>query len=89
MMASVDPAGRRVISMQDPQAQGTAALVFGWLRALHQGDAFGTPWRLLVALTGVALPMMAVTGGTLWWLKRRNRMRLSAQRRAAVQGATQ
>ena len=89
LMATIDPAGRRLITVQDPQAQGVAALTLGWLRALHQGDAFGTPWRLLVALSGVVLPLMAVTGGTLWWLKRRNRLRLSAQRQAAQRRAAQ
>ncbi len=86
-VAMVDPAGKRVLSLQDPRTEPMPALVLGWLRALHFGEAFGMVWRVLVALAGVTLPLLAVTGAMLWLLRRRNRLRLSAQRRAALQGA--
>ena len=88
-MATVDPAGRRVLSVQDPRTAPTGLLVVGWLRSLHFGEAFGLPWRLLVLATGIVLPTMAVTGATLWLLKRRNRLRLAGQRRAAIEGAAE
>ena len=85
----VDPAGRRVVSLQDPRTESMAALALGWLRALHFGEALGPVWRALVCLTGVGLPVLAGTGATLWLLRRRNRLRLASQRRAAVQGVAQ
>jgi uncharacterized iron-regulated membrane protein len=89
VMATIDPAGKRVLSVQDPRTASAGALTMGWLRALHFGEAFGLPWRLLVSLCGIALPLLAVTGATLWWLKRRNRLRLAGQRQAALQGAAE
>jgi uncharacterized iron-regulated membrane protein len=85
--ATIDPAGKRVLSVQDPRTEPVGLLAIGWLRSLHFGEAFGLPWRLLVLATGIVLPTLAVTGATLWLLKRRNRLRLAGQRRAAIEGA--
>jgi uncharacterized iron-regulated membrane protein len=87
--ATIDPAGKRVLSLQDPRTASAGILVMGWLRALHFGEAFGLPWRILIALSGFVLPTMAVTGVILWLLKRRNRLRLAGQRRTVVQGAAE
>jgi uncharacterized iron-regulated membrane protein len=89
VVAMIDPAGTRVLSLQDPRTAPAGMLVVGWLRALHFGEAFGSPWRLLVALCGIVLPALAVTGVTLWLLKRRNRVRLTGQRQAAFQRAAE
>ncbi len=89
VVAVIDPAGERVISLQDPRTASAGMLTVGWLRALHFGDAFGLPWRLLVALCGIVLPLLAVTGATLWLLKRRNRLRLTGQRQVAFQRAAE
>ncbi len=85
----VDPGSRRVVSLQDPRRQTAAMQALGWLRALHFGEAFGTPWRLLVIASGVVLPLLAITGALFWLLKRRNRLRLSSQRHAALQSVAQ
>jgi uncharacterized iron-regulated membrane protein len=87
--ANIDAAGSRVISLQDPRTQTLAARSLGWLRALHFGDAFGPVWRVLVVLTGLALPLLAITGTTLWMLRRRTRLRLAVQRDQALQGAAE
>jgi len=74
VVAVIDPAGQSVLSLQDPRSAPIGVLVIGWLRALHFGEAFGWPWRLLVVLCGAVLPTMAVTGAALWLLKRRSRV---------------
>jgi uncharacterized iron-regulated membrane protein len=89
IMAMVDSAGRRVISLQDPRTGSSGAAVLAWLRAMHFGEAFGPPWRLVVCVGGGLLPLLAVTGATLWVLRRRNRTRVALQRRAALQGAAE
>ena len=88
-MLVMDPAGRTVIAVQGPGTEPAAALALGWLRALHYGEAFGAGWRVLVALCGAALPLLAVSGATLWVLKRRNRLRLANRRRAALQAVAE
>ncbi|VCU71752.1 hypothetical protein PIGHUM_03842 [Pigmentiphaga humi] len=42
---------------------------------LHSGRLLGTPGRILVSLTGVAVAMLSITGVILWWRKRRARAR--------------
>ncbi len=42
-------------------------------RALHTGAIGGGAGRLLAALASLTLPLQAITGGWLWWTKRRNR----------------
>ena len=89
IIVTVDPAGRRVLSMQDPSTQKLALVSLGWLRALHYGDAFGLAWRVLVLLAGLAMPTLAATGTALWLLRRRNRRRLLSQRQDAMAGAAE
>ena len=85
----LDPAGQRVMSVQDPKAGPFGEWLVGWMRAVHFGEAFGWPWRGLVFLTSVALPTLAVTGVTLWLLKRANRRRVQARKQAAMQAAAE
>jgi uncharacterized iron-regulated membrane protein len=84
-MATIDPAGRRVISLQDPRTGSSGAAALAWLRAMHFGEAFGPPWRMAVCIGGLLLPLLAVTGVTQWVLRRRIRNRVALQRVAALQ----
>lgn len=81
---SISPAGRRVFSVQDPSNDSAGSFTVAWLHVLHYGEAFGWPWRVLVMASGLVLPLLAVTGATLWMLKRRNRNRIAVQRQAAL-----
>jgi uncharacterized iron-regulated membrane protein len=74
----LDPATRLVLSVQDPRLQTWPARVLGWLRALHAGEGLSLAWRLMVCATGVALPLMAATGVSQWWLRRRQRRHAAA-----------
>ena len=85
---TIDPAGHRVISVQNPSGSFGEWLL-GWMRAIHFGDACGLLWRALVFLAGLGLPTLAVTGSILWWMRRRIRRRVQAQRDAALQGAAE
>lgn len=58
-------------------------VVTGWLGAIHVADLKGLWFRIVVAVFGVALATIAVTG-VLVWLKKRT----IASRRAAVRGHT-
>ena len=80
----VDPYRRTVIDVFDPQAMSAGETFLAWQRALHEGNGLGAGYRLLVFLSGVIIPVFAVTGFLMWWLKRRNR-RAGEKARAAVQ----
>jgi len=46
-----------------------------WLYPLHTGGAFGWTGRLLIALSGVVMVVLNVTGLYVWWVKWRMRRR--------------
>jgi uncharacterized iron-regulated membrane protein len=83
--AFVDPGARRVIELRDPRAYSAAESFLAWQRPLHAGQGLGQPWRLLVFLSGFLPILFAVTGASMWWLKRRNRRVAEARRLAALQ----
>lgn len=57
------------------QVDGTAGDVFSaWMLPLHTGEAFGWPGRILIALSGITLSIVIVTGILIWARKRRARM---------------
>lgn len=59
-------------------AAGTRYFKF-WNREVHNGTAFGRWFQLAAAVTGLAVPLLAITGPIIWY--RKNRGRLFADRR--------
>jgi len=49
-----------------------------WNREIHTGDIGGLPTRILVCVTSLMLPVMAVTGPLIWWNRRTRQMRSKA-----------
>ena len=47
--------------------------VSNWLGALHMGHVGGLAWRSTVALTGLLVCGLSVTGVLIWWVKSRAR----------------
>lgn len=83
----LDPYDGRVVATTDLSSLSTAdRLQMRWVYALHVGHYGGTPMRLLYALIGLAPLGLAVTGLTVWWMRRRGRLAL-AERRAAQRAA--
>ena len=83
----VDPYRRSVVDVFDPQTMSAGESFLAWQRALHYGTGLGSVYRLLVFLSGVVIPIFAVTGFLMWWIKRRNR-RAGARAKAAILAAT-
>lgn len=46
-----------------------------WARALHTGDAFGTPSRVMMAIASLTVVLQVITGAILWWKKFRTAKR--------------
>jgi uncharacterized iron-regulated membrane protein len=71
----------KILDVDDP-AIGTAGEAFTqWQWPLHSGQAFGWTGRLLVFLTGLACPVLFVTGVIRWLQKRKAAQKV---RRAAL-----
>ncbi|WP_083901121.1 PepSY domain-containing protein [Azospirillum sp. B4] len=79
----VDPWARQVVETRDPSAQAAGNKVTGWMRPLHEGEGLGPVYRVLVALSGLLPTLFAITGTTMWWMKRQNR-KAGAARAAAI-----
>ena len=63
----------KILDVDDP-TNGTAGEVFTqWQWPLHSGRAFGMTGRILVFITGLACPVLFITGVTRWLKKRRAR----------------
>jgi uncharacterized iron-regulated membrane protein len=69
----VDPWRKSVVDVFDPRTMSTGESIIAWQRALHYGVGLGGTYRFLVFASGVVIPIFAVTGFLMWWLKRRNR----------------
>lgn len=67
-IASIDQYTGKVLAFTDLYASpGYRAGRFN--RALHTGDIFGMPSRIIVSLSSLALCVMVITGLIIWWKK--------------------
>lgn len=67
-IARIDQYTGKVLAFTDLYASpGYRAIRFN--RALHTGDIFGMPSRIIVSLSSLALVVMVVTGLIIWWKK--------------------
>jgi uncharacterized iron-regulated membrane protein len=82
----IDPFRKSVVDVFDPQTMSTGERIIAWQRALHYGIGLGGSYKFLVFVSGVIIPVFAVTGFLMWWLKRRNR-RAGERAKAAIQAA--
>ena len=67
-----------------PQTGDSAAQ---WIRWLHEGSNSGPVWRLVVLFTGLAPPVLGVTGIIMWLRGRRNRSIAASTSAGALQAA--
>ena len=70
------------LSTFDIRTAGLGAKVVDSYRRLHFGDFAGLFSRVVWAILGLAPALLAVTGITLWWHRRKLRMRSRNRRRA-------
>jgi|GEM_PF-297113 len=85
----IDPYRKSVVDVFDPQAMSTGEKIIAWQRALHYGIGLGGVYKFLVFVSGVIIPIFAVTGFLMWWIKRRNRRAGERARQTILQGAGQ
>ena len=71
----VDQYNGAILKVQDPSTRSTAGQTFvDWQWPLHSGKAFGWTGRILVFLTGLACPVLFITGLIRWLQKRRAKL---------------
>ena len=70
----VDQYSGKILKVQDPTNRKSAGqAVVDWQWPLHSGKAFGWTGRILVFLSGLACPVLFVTGTIRWLQKRRSK----------------
>lgn len=60
----------RLLSSEAPAGEPRGNAISNWLSALHLGNAFGFPYRVVVCGMGIVIAMLPATGIYLWWRKR-------------------
>ena len=68
-------------------AAGTRYFKF-WNREVHNGTAFGRWFQAVAAITGLAVPLLAITGPIIWYRKNRSWLFADRRQRAAAQKPT-
>lgn len=81
----VDPWAANVLEIRDPAAYRPGLRLIAWQHAIHSGAGLGGLWRVLVGLSGLLPALFAVTGISMWLLKKRNRRRVRATSLAAAE----
>lgn len=69
----VEPRTGRVLGVEDGSRAPRGAKLYSILYPLHIGILGGTPTRLLAVAVGLSLPLLACTGGLIWWRRGRRR----------------
>src|SRR5690606_36387161 len=83
----IDPWRGRVMDVFDPKTMSAGEAIIAWQRALHYGTGLGGLYKFLVFVSGVIIPLFAVTGVFMWWIKRRNRRNTELAKEAALRQA--
>lgn len=75
----IDAYSAAVLAVRDPQQQGRGDALLAWLHPLHNGEVAGWTGRALIALAGLALPYLWLTGLHRWLDRRRGRRAATAR----------
>lgn len=71
----IDAQDGRVIGFDAATGIATGNTITSWLYGLHFGVVGGLWYRIFVALMGLGVALLSVTGVWIWWVKRRKRVR--------------
>jgi uncharacterized iron-regulated membrane protein len=71
----VDSNRARILGVRDPWARGTGSQVINWQWPLHTGRGTQALYRAVIFLVGLLPILFAVTGVSMWWIKRQQARR--------------
>lgn len=84
----IDPWRSQVMDVFDPTTMSTGEAIIAWQRALHYGTGLGGIYKFLVFVSGIIIPIFAVTGFFMWWIKRHNRQATLRAKQEALRQAS-
>lgn len=83
---AIDARDGRFLGLQLPTGQRAGNTVTSWINAMHVTAIWGLPWQIAVAVLGIIIVVVSVTGVLIWWRKRKSRQ---PRKRAGGSGAKQ
>jgi uncharacterized iron-regulated membrane protein len=82
----IDARSGVLLTTRIPTGEYSGDTVSRWLQSLHMAKVGGLPYRIFVAVIGLALAISAYTGLYIWWKKRG--IRRAREAKIAAKGAT-
>jgi uncharacterized iron-regulated membrane protein len=73
ILATIDAGTGEVSYVDDPRTYAVGNRILNLQHAIHFGVGLGPVWMVLVFLSGLLPLLLAVTGITIWWKRRRLR----------------
>jgi len=80
---AVDQYSGEILKVYDRGTGSIGDVFLDWQWPLHSGHAFGWTGRILVFLSGLACPVLYVTGVIRWLQKRRAKQAINTEKRAS------
>jgi sulfite reductase (NADPH) flavoprotein alpha-component len=63
----VDPYTAAVVLAESSRTTAAGTRIINTNRAIHTGDIFGIPSKILMSLASLAAVAQVITGLTMWW----------------------
>jgi uncharacterized iron-regulated membrane protein len=82
----IDARSGVLLTTRIPTGEYSGDTASRWLQSLHMAKVGGLPYRIFVAVIGLALAISAYTGLYIWWKKRG--IRRAREAKIAAKGAT-
>ncbi len=69
---AIDARDGRFLGLQLPTGQRAGNTVTSWINAMHVTAIWGLPWQIAVAVLGILIVIVTITGVLVWWRKRKS-----------------
>jgi uncharacterized iron-regulated membrane protein len=69
-MVFVDPYSGKVLGVQSSRTAPAGTRIINMNRAIHTGDLFGMPSKIVMSLASLALVLLFISGVGMWWKRR-------------------
>ena len=78
IVVTLDPKTSEISFIDDPRRHGLKDRLLNWSYAIHFAVGLPWIWKGLVFLSGLLPLLLAITGTSIWWLRRRATRRMTA-----------
>jgi uncharacterized iron-regulated membrane protein len=84
IVVTLDPKTAEISFIDDPRKYALRDRLLNWSYAIHFAVGLPWIWKGLVFLSGLLPLLLAITGASIWWLRRRAMRRVTAPEGAAA-----